>query len=170
MKKGLTIFFCLLLFSACSSVKPLSTKDVAARYESLVSASVTVETTEDIFRMNVTKNGMSIALFIEEPAELHGLSITKTGDEVTAEFEGMAVAFPAERLPSAAPFLLFCEALEALQTPESFSVKSQKDGVSASAKRFSGKLDPETLALQTLDFPAEQVRFSFENIVFSEEK
>ena len=170
MKKGLTIFFCLLLFSACSSVKPLSTADVAARYEAFVSASATAETAEDFFQMNVTKNGMSIALFIEEPEELRGLSITETDGEVTAEFEGMTVAFPAEKLPSAAPFLLFCEALETLQAPNAFSVKSQKDGVSVTAKRFSAELDPKTAALQTLEFPAEQVRFSLENVVFSEEK
>lgn len=170
MKRILAVFFCILFFSSCSSVKPMSTADVAARYEAFVSASVTVKTAEDVFRMNVSKNGLSITFSVEEPAELCGLSITKAEDEVTAKFEGMTVAFPVEKLPSAAPFLLFCEALETLQTPNVFSVKSQRNGVSVTAKRFSAELDPETAALQTLDFPAEQARFSFEKVVFSEEK
>ena len=170
MKKILAIIFCLLFFSSCSTAKPLSTSDVAAKYENFVSASVTAETAEDIFQMDAVKNGLSITFSAEEPAELSGLSITETDGEVTVEFEGMAVAFPAEKLPSAAPFLLFCEALETLQAPNAFSVKSQKDGVSVTAKRFSAELDPETAALQTLEFPAEQVRFSLENVVFSVEK
>ncbi len=148
----------------------MSTADVAARVESFVSASVVVETEEDIFRMNATKNGLSIIFSVEEPEELRGLSITKTDGEVTAEYEEMAVVFPAEKLPSAAPFLLFCEALETLQTPNAFSVKCRRNDVSATAERFSAEFDPETAALQTLEFPAEQVRFSFENVVFSEEK
>ncbi len=120
--------------------------------------------------MNATKKGISITFYVEEPEELRGLSITKTEGKAAAEFGGMTVAFPAEKLPSAAPFLLLCEALETLQTPKAFSVRSGKGGLSIETERFSATFDPETLALQMLDFPAEQVRFSFNNVVFSEEK
>lgn len=170
MKKGLALFFCLLFFSSCSAVKPVSTVDIATRYEGFVSALVTAETVEDVFQINVTKNGMSITFYVEEPEELRGLSITKTEGKATVEFGGMTVAFPAEKLPSAAPFLLLCEALETLQTPKAFSVGSGKGGLSVKTEHFSAALDPETLALQILEFPAEQVRFSFENVVFLEGK
>ena len=169
MKKALTLLGILLL-SACSAQKPVSTAEIADRFSGDFSAKITVETAEDVFQMEATKTGMSIAFSVTDPPELSGLSTVLEDGRATLSYEGISMDFPTERLPAKAPFLQIGTAFSALQDESAFSVEQRKTGLLVSGDGFSALLEPESLALKELVFPAEKSKMTVGDFVFSGKK
>lgn len=170
MRKYLAAIGLTLLLTACSAKGTVSTATIGERYAGGFSTAATVTTEEDTLEMTVTKNGMSITVFVEKPEELRGLSIQSDFEKTKVTFEGMEKEFVTEKLPKEAPFRLLGAALSALETGEGFSVERTKEGVAVFGDGFSGVLSPEDLSLFSLSFPAEKTEVSFSDFRFSEEK
>ncbi len=170
MRKWMPVLVCFFFLTACSTKDTVSTAKIGEQYASGFSTAATVTTEEDTLEMTVTKNGMSITVFVEKPEELRGLSIQSDLGKTKVTFEGMEKEFVTERLPKEAPFRLLGTAFSVLETGEGFSAERTKEGVAVFGDGFSGVLSPEDLSLFSLSFPAEKTEVSFSDFRFSEEK
>ena len=169
MRKWIVVLVCLVLFTACSTGKKVSTQEIAERYTGDFSFAARGKTEKDTYAMEGKKNGGSITLSVLEPKELNGLSITMEDGKTKVAFAGMEKEFVTEALPEGAPFRLLETAFTKLQKGE-LSAEEGGNGLSVFGEAFSGTLSGEDLSLLSLSFPTEKTDFSFSDFAFSEEK
>ncbi|MBE6893035.1 MAG: hypothetical protein E7482_03365 [Ruminococcaceae bacterium] len=103
MRKIILSFVFLFLFSGCSNSVSVTPQEVAKRYEQDFSSSVLAVFGDNRAEMEVLKNGMSISIFANSPAELSGMGIEIFDEHAKITYNGMEeeikkIPFRKERL------------------------------------------------------------------------
>ena len=166
MKKFIMLAAIVLLFSGCSNSLKVTPQDVAGAYGNVFSASVKAVFGERETEMSVSKNGMSISITVNSPAELSGMGIEISDEHAKIGYKGMEQEIEKNSLPEGTPFLLLEELFEELSDPEKFTLSTENEKLIASFEDFSAVLSPEDFSLISAKFPLFETEFTFSDFVF----
>ncbi len=167
MKKIIMLAAMVLLFSGCSNSLKTTPKDIAEVYGKDFSASVKAVFGERETEMSVSKNGMSISINVNYPAELSGMGIEISDEHAKIGYKGMEQEIEKDSLPEGTPFLLLEELFEELSDPEEFTLSTENENLIANFKDFSAVLSSEDLSLISAEFPFFETKFTFSNFEFA---
>ena len=166
MRKIILSFVFLFLLSGCSNSVSVTPQEVAERYEQDFSSSVLAVFGDNRAEMEASKNGMSISIFANSPAELSGMGIEIFDEHAKITYNGMEEEIKKDSLPEGTPFLLLEELFEELSDPEEFTLSTENENVIAKGKNFSAVLSPEDFSLISAKFPIFETEFTFSDFVF----
>ena len=157
MKKFIMLAAFVLLFSGCSNSLKVTPQEVADAYGKDFSASVKAVFGERETEMSVSKNGMSISIIVNSPAELSGMGIEISDEHAKIGYKGMEQEIEKDSLPEGTPFLLLEELFEELSDPEEFTLSTENENIVANSEDFS---------LISAEFPFFETKFTFSNFEF----
>lgn len=166
MKKLIAIIAFVLMFSACSNSLAAAPQEVAKAYEKDFSASAIIAFGDNKAEFDVLKNGMSISISLNSPAELSGMGIEIFDEHAKITYNGMEQEIRKDSLPEGTPFLLLEELFEELSEPEDFSLSTENENLAADFGDFSAVLSAEDFSLISADFPFYETKFTFSNFEF----
>ena len=166
MKKFIMLAAIVLLFSGCSNSLKVTPQDVANAYGKDFSASVKAVFGERETEMSVSKNGMSISITVNSPAELSGMGIEISDEHAKIGYKGMEQEIEKDYLPEGTPFLLLEELFEELSDPEEFTLSTESENIVADFGDFSAVLSAEDFSLISAEFPFFETKFTFSNFEF----
>ena len=167
MKKFIMLAAFVLLFSGCSNSLKVTPQEVADAYEKDFSASVKAVFGERETEMSVSKNGMSISIIVNSPAELSGMGIEISDEHAKIGYKGMEQEIEKDSLPEGTPFLLLEELFEELSDPEEFTLSTENENIVANSEDFSAILSSEDFSLISAEFPFYETEFVFSEFEFS---
>ncbi len=156
-----------LLFSGCSNGVSATPQEVAKVYDRDFSAKVLAVFGENETEMEISKNGMSISILVNSPAELAGMGIEIFDEHAKVTYNGMEQEIDKEKLPERTPFLLLEELFDELSDPEEFSLSTENENVIAKGENFSAVLSPEDFSVISAEFPFSNTKFTFSNWTFT---
>ena len=166
MRKIILSFVFLFLFSGCSNSVSATPQEVAKRYEQDFSSSVLAIFGDNRAEMEVLKNGMSISISANSPAELSGMGIEIFDEHAKITYNGMEEEIKKDSLPEGTPFLLLEELFEELSDPEEFTLSTENEKLISAGENFSAVLSPEDFSLISAKFPLFETEFTFSDFVF----
>ena len=140
MKKFIVLAAIVLMFSGCSNSWKVTPQDVANAYGKDFPASVKAVFGERETEMSVSKNGMSISITVNSPAELSGMGIEISDEHAKIGYKGMEQEIEKNSLPEGTPFLLLEELFEELSDPEEFTLSTENENIVADFGDFSAVL------------------------------
>lgn len=168
MKKIIIAAMLILLLCGCSGAAPMSSAEVATKYQGSFSAAARAEFDNIESEIGVEKNPMSISISILSPEELSGMEIEISDEHAKVTYEGMEQELDIDRLPEGTVFLLLDELFEKLSEPDEFTLSTGEEGISVKAEDFSAVLSKEDFSLISADFPFYGAEFFFSEFSFSE--
>ena len=166
MRKIIFLFSVLLLLSGCSNSVSVTPQEVAEKYKQDISASVAAVFGENEAELDIVKNGMSISISANSPAELAGMGIEIFDEHAKISYNGMEQEIKKDSLPEGTPFLLLEELFEELSDPEEFVLSTENGKITAEGENFSAVFSPEDLILVEAKFPAFETKFTFSDFEF----
>ena len=166
MRKIIFLFSFLLLFSGCSNSVSVTPQEVAEKYKQDFSSSVIAVFGDNRTEMEASKNGMSISVSVNSPAELSGMGIEIFDEHAKIIYEGMEQEIKKDSLPEGTPFLLLEELFEELSDPEEFTLSTESENIVADFGDFSAVLSAEDFSLISAEFPFFETKFTFSNFEF----
>ena len=166
MKKFIVLAAIVLMFSGCSNSLKVTPQDVADTYGKDFSASVKAVFGEWETEMSVSKNGMSISITVNSPAELSGMGIEISDEHAKIGYKGLEQEIEKNSLPEGTPFLLLEELFEELSDPEEFTLSTESENIVADFGDFSAVLSAEDFSLISAEFPFFETKFTFSNFEF----
>ena len=166
MKKLIMLAAFVLLFSGCSNSLKVTPQEVADAYGKDFSASVKAVFGERETEMSVSKNGMSISIIVNFPAELSGMGIEISDEHAKIGYKGMEQEIEKDSLPERTPFLLLEELFEELSDPEDFVLSTENGNLIAKGEDFSAVLSSENFSVISAEFPFYETKFTFSNFEF----
>ena len=117
MKKIVLSLMILLFVSGCSNSALTDPKEVAKAFEGDFSAAAKVSFDDTEAEMDISKNGMSISILLNNPPELSGMGIEIYDEHAKIIYNGMKQEIRKNSLPEGTPFLLLEELFEELENP-----------------------------------------------------
>ena len=166
MKRIIVLTAFVLLLSACSNSQAATPQEVAKAYEQDFSASAMIVFGDNKAEFDVLKNGMSISISLNSPAELSGMGIEIFDEHAKITYNGMEQEIRKDSLPEGTPFLLLEELFEELSEPEDFSLSTENENLAADFGDFSAVLSAEDFSLISAEFPLYETKFTFSNFEF----
>ena len=166
MRKIILPFVFLFLFSGCSNSVSVTPQEVAEKYKQDFSSSVIAVFGDNRAEMEASKNGMSISISVNSPAELSGMGIEIFDEHAKIIYEGMEQEIKKDSLPEGTPFLLLEELFEELSDPDEFTLSTENENIIAKGEGFSAVLSPEDFSLVSAKFPLFETEFTFSDFVF----
>ncbi len=166
MKKIIMLTAFVLLLSGCSNSPAATPQEVAKAYEKDFSASAMIVFGDNKAEFDVLKNGMSISILLNSPAELSGMGIEIFDEHAKITYNGMEQEIRKDSLPEGTPFLLLEELFEELSDPEDFSLSTENENLAADFGDFSAVLSAEDFSLISAEFPFYETKFTFSNFEF----
>ena len=154
------------MFSGCSNSFSVTPEEVAERYKQDFSASVFAVFGENKAEFDIVKNGMSISIFANSPAELNGIGVEIFDEHVKISYNGMEQEIKKNSLPEGAPFLLLEELFDDLSDSEDFVLSTGKENIIAKSENFSAVLSAEDFSLIEAEFSLFETKFTFSNFEF----
>ncbi len=167
MRKFILMLAFLLLFSGCSNPLPVTPQEIAKIYEQDFLASVLVNFGENEAELDVSKNGMSISIFVNYPEELSGMGIEIGDEHAKISYNGMEQEIRKDSLPEGTPFLLLEELFEEISDPEDFVLSTENGKIAVKGESFSAVLSEEDYSLISAEFPFFDIKFTFSNFEFA---
>ncbi|MBR3962194.1 MAG: hypothetical protein IKK14_01565 [Oscillospiraceae bacterium] len=166
MKRIIMLTAFVLLLSGCSNSPAATPQEVAKAYEKDFSASAMIVFGDNKAEFDVLKNGMSISISLNSPAELSGMGIEIFDEHAKITYNGMEQEIRKNSLPEGTPFLLLEELFEELSDPEDFSLSTENENLTADFGDFSAVLSAEDFSLIGAEFPFYETKFTFSNFEF----
>ena len=166
MKKIVLSLMILLFVSGCSNSALPDSKEVAKAFERDFSAAAKVTFDDTEAEMDISKNGMSISILLNNPSELSGMGIEIYDEHAKIIYNGMEQEIRKNSLPEGTPFLLLEELFEDLSDPEDFVLSTENENIVAKTEDFSAVLSGEDFSLISAEFPLEKTKFVFSNFEF----
>ena len=166
MRKIILSFVFLFLFSGCSISVSVTPQEVAKRYEQDFSSSVIAVFGDNRAEMEASKNGMSISISVNSPAELSGMGIEIFDEHAKITYNGMEEEIKKDSLPEGTPFLLLEELFDELSEPDEFTLSTENENIIAKGEGFSAVLSPQNFSLVSAKFPLFDTEFTFSDFVF----
>ena len=166
MKKIIMLTAFVLLLYGCSKSPSATPQEVAKAYEQDFSASAMIVFGDNKAEFDVLKNGMSISISLNSPAELSGMGIEIFDEHAKITYNGMKQEIRKDSLPEGTPFLLLEELFEELSEPEDFSLSTENENLAADFGDFSAVLSAEDFSLINAEFPFYETKFTFSNFEF----
>lgn len=166
MRKIILPFVFLFLFSGCSNSVSVTPQEVAEKYKQDFSSSVIAVFGDNRAEMKASKNGMSISISVNSPAELSGMGIEIFDEHAKIIYEGMEQEIKKDSLPEGTPFLLLEELFDELSDPDEFTLSTENENIIAKGEGFSAVLAPEDFSLISAKFPLFETEFTFSDFVF----
>ena len=166
MKRIIMLTAFVLLLSGCSNSPAATPQEIAKAYEKDFSASAMIVFGDNKAEFDVLKNGMSISISLNSPAELSGMGIEIFDEHAKITYNGMEQEIRKDSLPEGTPFLLLEELFEELSDPDDFSLSTENENLAADFGDFSAVLSAEDFSLISADFPFYETKFTFSNFEF----
>ena len=166
MKKAVLSIMLLFSLFGCSNSFQVTPQEVAERYKQDFSALVLADFGENRAEMKIVKNGMSISIFVNSPAELEGMETEISDEHARISYNGMEQKIKKDSLPEGTPFLLLEELFEELSDSEDFSLSTENEKIVVKGEGFSAVLSPEDFSLVSAKFPLFETEFTFSDFVF----
>ena len=166
MKKIILSMMIVFVLCGCSKSVSVTPQEVAEKYKQDFSSSVIAVFGDNWTEMEASKNGMSISISVNSPAELSGMGIEIFDEHAKIIYEGMEQEIRKDSLPEGTPFLLLEELFEELSEPEDFSLSTENENLAADFGDFSAVLSSEDLSLISAEFPFYETKFTFSNFEF----
>ncbi len=166
MKKIIMLAAFVLMFSGCSNSPAATPQEVAKAYEQDFFALATIVFGDNKAEFDFEKNGMSISISLNSPAELSGMGIEIFDEHAKISYNGMEQEIRKDSLPEGTPFLLLEELFDELSDPEDFVLSTENENLVAKSDDFSAVLSAEDFSLISADFPTYETKFTFSNFEF----
>jgi hypothetical protein len=166
MKKFIILTAIVLMFSGCSNPVQATPAEVAKVYEQDFSAASKIVFGDNKTEFDVSKNGMSISIIVNSPAELSGMGIEIFDEHAKISYNGMEQEIKKDSLPEETTFLLLEELFEELSDPEEFILSTENGKITAEGENFSAVFSPEDLILVEAKFPDLETKFTFSDFEF----
>ena len=166
MRKIILYFALLFLISGCSNQSLPGSEEIAKSFEGDFSSSVKAAFGDSEAEMDILKNGMSISVFVDSPAELSGMGIEISDEHAKVIYNGMEQEIKKDSLPEGTPFLLLEELFDELSDPEEFVLSTGNGNIVAKTEDFSAVLSAEDFSLISAEFPFYKTKFTFSNFRF----
>lgn len=166
MKKIILLLVIIFVLCGCSNSVSVTPQEVAEKYKQNFSSSVIAVFGDNQTEMEVLKNGMSISVSVNSPAELSGMGIEIFDEHAKIIYEGMEQEIKKDSLPEGTPFLLLEELFDELSDPDEFTLSTENENIIAKGEGFSAVLSPEDFSLVSAKFPLFETEFTFSDFVF----
>ncbi|MBQ8789519.1 MAG: hypothetical protein IJZ58_08430 [Oscillospiraceae bacterium] len=166
MKKIILSMMIVFVFCGCSKSVSVTPQEVAEKYKQDFSSSVIAVFGDNRAEMEASKNGMSISVSVNSPAELSGMGIEIFDEHAKIIYEGMEQEIKKDSLPEGTPFLLLEELFDELSEPDEFTLSTENENIIAKGEGFSAVLSPENFSLVSAKFPLFETEFTFSDFVF----
>ena len=166
MKKIIFSMMIVFVFCGCSKSVSVTPQEVAEKYKQDFSSSVIAVFGDNRAEMEASKNGMSISVSVNSPAELSGMGIEIFDEHAKIIYEGMEQEIKKDSLPEGTPFLLLEELFDELSEPDEFTLSTENENIIAKGEGFSAVLSPENFSLVSAKFPLFETEFTFSDFVF----
>ena len=156
----------VFVFCGCSKSVSVTPQEVAEKYKQDFFSSVIAVFGDNRTEMEASKNGMSISVSVNSPAELSGMGIEISDEHAKIGYKGMEQEIEKNSLPEGTPFLLLEELFEELSDPEEFTLSTESENIVADFGDFSAVLSAEDFSLISAEFPFFETKFTFSNFEF----
>lgn len=156
----------VFVFCGCSNSVSTTPQEVAEKYKQDFSSSVIAVFGDNRAEMGASKNGMSISVSVNYPAELSEMGIEIFDEHAKIIYEGMEQEIKKDSLPEGTPFLLLEELFDELSEPDEFTLSTENENIIAKGEGFSAVLSPENFSLVSAKFPLFETEFTFSDFVF----
>ena len=166
MKKLIILTAIVLMFSGCSNPVQATPAEVAKAFEQDFSAASKIVFGDNKTEFDVLKNGMSISIIVNSPAELAGMGIEISDEHAKIGYKGMEQEIEKGSLPEGTPFLLLEELFEELSDPEEFTLSTENENLVADFGDSSAVLSAENFSVISAEFPLFETKFTFSNFEF----
>ncbi|MBQ5329426.1 MAG: membrane lipoprotein lipid attachment site-containing protein [Oscillospiraceae bacterium] len=166
MKKIILLLVIIFVLCGCSKSVSVTPQEVAEKYKQNFSSSVIAVFGDNRAEMEASKNGMSISVSVNFPAELSGMGIEIFDEHAKIIYEGMEQEIKKDSLPEGTPFLLLEELFDELSDPDEFTLSTENENIIAKGEGFSAVLSPEDFSLVSAKFPLFETEFTFSDFVF----
>lgn len=167
MKKIILGAILLLLLCGCSKASSVTPQEVSEEYKKDFSVSAKAAFDNSESEMKISKNGMSISISVESPAELSGMGIEIFDEHAEVSYNGAKQEIKKESLPEGTAFLLLEELFDELSDPEGFSLSTDGERIIAENGDFSAVISSEDFSLISAEFPFYETEFVFSEFEFS---
>ena len=166
MRKIVFLFAFLFLFSGCSNVAEVTPQETAKAYEQDFTSAARVVFGDNEAEITITKNGMSISVFVISPAELEGMGIEISDEHARISYDGMEQEIRTDSLPEGTPFLLLEKLFDELSNPEDFVLSTENENLIADFGDFFAVLSAEDFSVISAEFPLFETKFTFSDFEF----
>ena len=156
----------VLVFCGCSNSVSTTPQEVAEKYKQDFSSSVIAVFGDNRAEMGASKNGMSISVSVNSPAELSEMGIEIFDEHAKIIYEGMEQEIKKDSLPEGTPFLLLEELFDELSDLDEFTLSTENENIIAKGEGFSAALSPENFSRVSAKFPLFETEFTFSDFVF----
>ncbi|MBQ7874787.1 MAG: hypothetical protein IJ306_06485 [Oscillospiraceae bacterium] len=168
MRKLIVIFVLILSLCGCSNAAAATPQEVAAAFRKDFSAKATAVFGDNETGMSISKNGMSISILLDSPAELAGMGIELFDEHAKVTYQGMEQEIDTDSLPGGTPFLLLEELFNELANADEFALSTEDGNLVAKNDDFTAVLSSEDLSLISAAFQRYATEFSFSDWAFGE--
>ncbi|MBQ3561294.1 MAG: hypothetical protein IJP05_02775 [Oscillospiraceae bacterium] len=166
MRKILFAFVLIMVFTGCSKAVP-QPQSIAEVYKKDFCTQVSAVCAEESYKMEMSKNGISISFVVTKPEELAGLSIELCGEHAKITFKEMQAEIDTGNLLEKAPFLLLQKLFKELSSADGFVLSTDGDELLAQGKDFFAVLSKEKLTPENAAFSEYETEFEFSDFKFS---
>lgn len=166
MKKLVLILVLILSLCGCSNAVAATPQEVAAAFGQDFSAKATAAFGDNETSMSISKNGMSISILLDSPAELAGMGIELSDEHAKVTYQGMEQELDADSLPDGTPFLLLEELFDELANADEFTLSTEDGNIIARNDDFTAVLSAEDFSLISAVFEGYATEFSFSDWAF----
>lgn len=166
MKKLVFAAVIALLFCGCSNTAEITPQEIAEVYKQDFSAKALAVFGENETEMSIVKNGMSISIIANSPAELEGMGIEIFDEHAVVTYDGMEQEIRKDSLPEGTPFLLLEELFDELSEADEFTLSTENENLVAKNDDFTAVLSAEDFSLISAEFPRHDTKFTFSEWVF----
>lgn len=161
MRKLIFVLVLILSLCGCSNAVSVTPQEIAAAFQGDFSAKATAVFGENETGMSVAKNGMSISILLDSPAELAGMGIELFDEHAKVTYQGMEQEIDTDSLPGGTPFLLLEELFDELADPEEFTLSTEDGNLVAKNDDFAAVLSSEDFSLLSAVFARYATEFCF---------
>lgn len=166
MKRLFLIFALIFSLCGCSSSVSADPKEVAEAFQGDFSAKAEAVFGGNKTGMSISKNGMSISILLDYPAELAGMGIELSDEHAVVTYQGMEQEIDTDSLPEGTPFLLLRKLFEELGSAGEFNLSTDGGNVIAEGDDFTAVLSVDDFSLTSASFEDYATEFSFSEWVF----
>ena len=170
MRRLFFVIVLILSLCGCSKAVSVAPQEVADAFQRDFSAKATAVFGESKTEMSITKNGMSISILLDSPAELAGMGIELDDEHAKITYHGMEQEIKTDSLPGGTPFLLLEDLFDALADADDFSLSTEEEKITAENDDFTAVLSEEDFSLISAAFKEYATEFSFSEWSFGGEE